>query len=71
MSVITIVECEMCTNNFRINRNVRPHEREVPAGWFTVFKGDPIGQEPWNFCSTDCLRPWLIGQDKAEREKQP
>ena len=61
MSVYTIVKCEMCEEHFRFNMFEKPHQRNTPSTWLTLFQGKLDGtSEGWHFCSKICLQRWII-----------
>ena len=57
--ILHIVKCEMCDNQFQFNPFERPHERNAPESWFTLFRSKLMqAQEGWDFCSLACLYRW-------------
>lgn len=61
--IIMLVQCETCTNSFRLPPHARPYERDAPTDWLTVFEGNPQGSEGLHFCSLKCLRAWAGTKD--------
>lgn len=64
--ILTIIRCEMCSNHFRIDKQSRPYEWEVPPEWITVIEGNPQHHEGRHFCSKECLRAWIVGEKEPE-----
>jgi|SRR6266567_3891331 len=50
----------MCDNQFPFHPMQRLITDNTPPEWFTVFQGNPEGQEPCHFCSTTCINQWTI-----------